>query len=508
MKSATWVLVVACVVVVGWSGEVLSFGGNCGGQWFDTRSEHTGRQAVHDVIPDPGFKAAFFGDQGLGDNPRRVLEMAVAWGADMIVHAGDFDYSSNPAAFQALVDETVGEDFPYFATIGNHDLHAWSGRSGYEAQLISRLARIPGAECWGEYGVNMGCIYKGFVFVLSGVGTRGNSHDTFIDRTFSDYNAMWKFCHWHKNQRFFQVGGKSDETGYEVYDACRRHGAVIATAHEHSYSRTRLITNFATQEYEERADVDGDGREDLFVAPGQTVAWCSGLGGKSIRPARDNLQNNPWIAAWATSDRDVDYGFLGCEFNVDGRPDRAHCTFGDIRGAFWDNFTIHLNTQAPREVEAQCVGAHTEVQISRLEQEELVLRTDDGDVLLAAGQGAGPVTTVLRFEELNVDPTRVETLHLQVLGMADIKAGAELSIRLRPAGSSGEESDPIAWRMDVLGDYDKGEVWVSPNLASLVPQVAASRPTLDAVEIVIQGRGEHTPVYSVQNSPCLAPTLY
>lgn len=40
----------------------------------------------------------------------------------------------------------------------------------------------------------------------------------------------------------------SVQTGYEVYDTCREYGAIIATGHEHSYSRTYAMKNFSSQQ--------------------------------------------------------------------------------------------------------------------------------------------------------------------------------------------------------------------------------------------------------------------
>src|SRR5213076_3091200 len=52
---------------------------------------------------------------------------------------------------------------------------------------------------------------------------------------------------WHKNQQAMQVGDKDDEMGWRVYETCKDHGAIIATAHEHSYHRTRTLTSMQHQ---------------------------------------------------------------------------------------------------------------------------------------------------------------------------------------------------------------------------------------------------------------------
>ena len=40
---------------------------------------------------------------------------------------------------------------------------------------------------------------------------------------------IWRICSWHKNQQAMQVGGKTDEMGWGVYDACTDLSAIIAT---------------------------------------------------------------------------------------------------------------------------------------------------------------------------------------------------------------------------------------------------------------------------------------
>ena len=127
----------------------------------------------------------------------------------------------------------LGVSFPYFASVGNHDRVEWGG---YQQKLVERLARIiPGATCAGDYGVNSACSYQGLFFILSGAGTLGTAHDTYIRDQLAQDNSIWRICSWHKNQRAMQVGGRRDEVGWEPYEECRKGRAIIATGHEHSY---------------------------------------------------------------------------------------------------------------------------------------------------------------------------------------------------------------------------------------------------------------------------------
>ena len=113
-----------------------------------------------------------------------------------------------------------------------------------------------------------------------------------------------------------QVGGKTDEVGWEVYDECRKGGAIVATGHEHSYSRTHLMDSFSTQSITSTSTT-------MKIGKGTTFAFVSGLGGKSIRTQIDELAAKPWWAAVYTSVQGANYGALFCSFNkvgVEGRP--------------------------------------------------------------------------------------------------------------------------------------------------------------------------------------------
>lgn len=150
----------------------------------------------------------------------------------------------------------------------------------------------------------MYCIYSNILFVVSGIGTIGLGHAEFIDETLTKHsNIPWKFCIWHKNQRLLQTGDKLDETGYEVYEVCRKHGAIVFTSHEHSYERTHLLSSFENQTIVSTSEI-------LDVRPGHSFSVVSGLGGQSIRPWVDSLNQNPWWASTAALDNGANYGIL------------------------------------------------------------------------------------------------------------------------------------------------------------------------------------------------------
>jgi hypothetical protein len=107
---------------------------------------------------------AFIGDQGSGDDARAVLQLIKAEGADLVLHQGDFDYEDDPDSWDALITSVLGADFPYFASIGNHDIEEFYGSDGYQAKLKIRLKKGTGAHCDGDLGVKSACTFRGSVF--------------------------------------------------------------------------------------------------------------------------------------------------------------------------------------------------------------------------------------------------------------------------------------------------------------------------------------------------------
>jgi hypothetical protein len=277
---------------------------------------------------------AFIGDQGLTKEARAVLQMIKAEDADLVLHLGDLDYEDDPIAWDAMITAVLGTDFPVFVVVGNHD-DRWYGPGGYQDRLEERLSRIPDATCSGDLGVQSACTFRGLFFILSGIGTipevpNHPEHVNYLRDQLARSDAIWSICAWHKNQSAMQVGSKEDEVGWQPYEVCREGGAIVATAHEHSYSRTHLLDDFEAQSVASDSD-------SLVIDEGASFAFVSGLGGHSIR---DQEQGGPWWAAIYTSDQGANFGALFCEFFADGEPDRATCYFKDIDGNVPDRFEL------------------------------------------------------------------------------------------------------------------------------------------------------------------------
>jgi 3',5'-cyclic AMP phosphodiesterase CpdA len=290
-------------------------------------------------LPRP-VTVAFIADQGLGDSARSVLRLIAAEGADLVLHQGDLEYRGDPDAWDDLITDELGADFPYFVSIGNHDVSRYFSPDGYQHKLKTRLNRIEGARCTGKLGVQSACTFKGLFFILSGVGTLPNrpddgKHVAFIREQLAQDTSLWRICSWHKTQRMMQLGRKRDAVGWGPYEACRKGGAIVANGHEHSYARTHLMSSFESLSVASTSST-------LRVTKGRSFAFVSALGGKSIR---DQDRDGPWWAVVYTSDQKAKFGALFCTFFVAGEPNRARCYFKDIDGRVADRFVIISDVQ-------------------------------------------------------------------------------------------------------------------------------------------------------------------
>lgn len=299
---------------------------------------------------------AFIGDQGNNNNATAVLQLIENEGAAAVVHNGDFDYVDNPTSWDNRINSVFGPTYPYFAVVGNHDAAAWSGANGYAAKIQQRHASNPEMACTGELGVRANCNFRGLHLIESCVGTSelrsscaANNADqvSFIQDSLASSNAIFRVCNWHKNQHQMQVGSKSNEVGWNAYQQCVAAGAIIATGHEHSYSRTLTLTDVGNSSSAHGAT----GAYDLLtLGPQKSFVFVSGLAGVGLRPFQTSHANETWWASYYTSDRWYkngvtqsgvgNYGALFIRFFVDGNPNKAYAYFKDVSGRIVDTFTI------------------------------------------------------------------------------------------------------------------------------------------------------------------------
>jgi hypothetical protein len=134
-----------------------------------------------------------------------------------------------------------------------------------------------------------------------------------------------------------QVGGKGNEAGWSVYEESRLGGAIIATAHEHSYSRTHLLQKMS---YPIVASRDSN----MILRKGRSFVFVAGLGGSEVRP---QLRNGDWWASIYTATQSAKAGALFATFHVDGNPRKAFFQFKNIDGKVIDKFEVFSEVDAP-----------------------------------------------------------------------------------------------------------------------------------------------------------------
>jgi Calcineurin-like phosphoesterase len=299
------------------------------------------------VATEANLKIAFIGDVGVGANQRAVLSLIKSEGAQAVLHQGDFDYHNDPVGFWSSVDGILGVNFPYFVSVGNHDVDKWptTATPSYARMQFDRLTRMGVTPDSLELNNQMYSLtFKGLkvVFVGEQNGVGDAVYAPFIRAQLKSDDHIWKICSWHKNMNAMQVGDKTDDMGWGVYEACRENGAIIATAHEHSYERTRTLTSIWNQV----VDPDAPDPNRMVVGPGRTFVFVSGLGGESIRVQKRCWPVTPPYGCkgeWAkiyTSNQNAQYGALFITFNVNGDPDKAHGFFKTVNGQIADEFDI------------------------------------------------------------------------------------------------------------------------------------------------------------------------
>ena len=290
------------------------------------------------------YKIAFIGDQGNGSNATAVLNLIKSEGAHAVVHQGDFDYGDNAQGWDNLITSILGLNFPYFASVGNHDEGNFYGANGYQSFLAARMNRL-GIIWDGDLGTKSSFKYNGILFVLTAPDVIGTGHDIYIRDKLAGDNSLWSISSWHKNMKLMQVGGKSDDTGWPVYEESRKGGAILATAHEQSYSRTHLLSNCQNQTIASTSNTLVLAKDDPNTPAsdeGRSFVFVSGLGGKSVR---SQSLSGAWWASIYTSTQNATYGALFGEFNYNGQPDMARFYFKAINGAQPDAFFVRSTVE-------------------------------------------------------------------------------------------------------------------------------------------------------------------
>lgn len=277
------------------------------------------------IATDASFKVAFIGDTGYGNDFKSVLQLVKRENADLLMVEGDLNYDLFGSAtpwFSAIDGEinSGATKIPYIVAKGNHDV-SWG--SGYAPGLKTRYAGWGVTAADGDpTKTNYSVVYKGLKIVMVDESETSPSRADYVKAQLTGDNHIWKICAWHKNQRNSNVGPKSDEMGWAIYENCRNAGAIIAQAHSHTYSRSKTLSNMTSQ----TVDTACSDPNALCVGAGKSFFFDSSVGGQDLRPLDSSVSGKPWWASVYSSS----FGALFIEFNVGGDPKKAQGYFKTV----------------------------------------------------------------------------------------------------------------------------------------------------------------------------------
>jgi len=149
--------------------------------------------------------------------------------------------------------------------------------------------------------------------------------------------SKWRACSWHVVAKLLHTGklprSELDNPGYEVYEMCLKHGAFVATGHDHVYARSHLLDSFT------KPNVVSTSAK-LQLERGRSFVFVNGLGGMDIRAADPKQLERPWWAKAYHKDNHADYGALFCVLNKGGVEDEGECYFKTVKNKTLDSFKL------------------------------------------------------------------------------------------------------------------------------------------------------------------------
>ena len=283
------------------------------------------------------IRIAFLGDQGGSNfisNDIAVLNLVKDENVDLVLHQGDLGFEhDDPDEWDKRISDILGTDFLYLVSEGHHDQPSWSK---YQEKLYDRVEKNSDVTCNGNLGVKSSCIYKDMLFILIAPGeyTADSDYSSFVETELNDNNSFWRICSMHNELGAMEQEAKINETGNESFESCRKGGAIIATGHQHLYSRTGNIIEFSNSE-DQKIDPEWNDPNKLQVTTGSTFTFISGTSGSPII----NQVYDKWPVNYSAT-QNATYGALFCIFNAGGEPNKAYCYFKNIDHQIIDEFTI------------------------------------------------------------------------------------------------------------------------------------------------------------------------
>ena len=317
------------------------------GAFWSCSFVHKNLDSPKDRIPKSSkdknaLRVAYVSDQGMSNGTNLVMQQIAAFKPDLVIQNGDFDYQDDPKGWMKMIDSHLPVSVPFLAVIGNHDVKEYQE---YQRRLVKRLKKGGFLDsCFGAIGIVYFCNIYGMLVTFSHAGTIGSGFDdlqeslmeSYMDLVKSEPAAIkWRVCSFHKVMHDYQAGKKPDESGYEIYETCRKFGAMIVNGHEHSYSRTRNMLDYPGHVFDESGDPD-----QMQLRPGINFAVITGMGGFGRNPATEEARSNKWWAKIVAPDYEENVldGALYCVY--EGKTE-ASCEWKDTSGKVWDSFHIY-----------------------------------------------------------------------------------------------------------------------------------------------------------------------
>ena len=146
------------------------------------------------------IKLAILGDQGVSENAHKVLELIKREKADAIIHSGDHGYQSTPAEWDSMITKYLGDSFPVFSSVGNHDIYNWAE---YQELLWKRIKKNPAVFCDGCLGIFSSCNFHHIYLLQVSPGIIPlKSPQNFVNNQFECINKKRNIFQWRSNFLF------------------------------------------------------------------------------------------------------------------------------------------------------------------------------------------------------------------------------------------------------------------------------------------------------------------
>ncbi|ORX42002.1 hypothetical protein BCR36DRAFT_416404 [Piromyces finnis] len=312
------------------------------------------------------FRLAIIGDSGVTSEARDVMKLS---DFDALLHLGDFDYEKYPTRYlKSILDSD--RKYQFLGVIGNHDTTpecSQSEFSAFKSGLYNEMTGSKNSKVSCEFSSSK-CMWSCKYMNMRIIGLTPNINNcddrkeqlSFLKSHLQNAEEDWKVCAWHYYDRYYHTGKYQDHTfnvvsknGESFYDYCKDHGAIIFSAHDHVYARTKVMSKFLTPEID---SYDKDSSGDIIqIRNGATFNILNGAGGWEMYIEQGEQKNySHWQKKYAkgsNNEYEKAYGALFCNFNVGGNNRKAYCEFQRINTSkkVFDTFTLYRNDN-PGEV--------------------------------------------------------------------------------------------------------------------------------------------------------------